>query len=183
MEDSTMKPDRLRVAELVNEVCTSLADESEDVARLVVQVLVSVYELDTDLRSGGRKDDARLGQFSNTIDDPKGVADSDMDTTLAEMMTDAMSLSNTERVLIVGYWFQICRGLTTFTGFQVNKELAQLGYRSSNITADMTRLMERKPQLMLQVQKSGKSKQGRKAYKLSSAGIEAAKPLIAGGTD
>lgn len=183
MSENTQEIDRKKVGELVNQVCSTLAGESEAVGRLVVQVLVSIYELDTGLYSGAKTGIAHLRRTSNAIDVAKQSEDMDIDTTLAEMMADATAMKNTERVLIVGYWFQICNGATTFTGFEVNNELGQLGYRSSNITADMTRLMERKPQLVIQVQKSGKSKQARKTYKLTAAGMEEAKGLISSGTN
>ncbi len=60
----------------------------------------------------------------------------------------------------------------------MNNELNHLGQKVANITNAMTSLNETKPQLVLQLRKSGKSQQARKTYKLSAAGINRVKEMI-----
>jgi DNA-binding PadR family transcriptional regulator len=51
----------------------------------------------------------------------------------------------------------------------------------SNITTALSSLIERKPQLVIQTRKSGNSKQARKRYRLTDAGIRAVERMISGG--
>jgi hypothetical protein len=55
-----------------------------------------------------------------------------------------------------------------------------LGHGLINITAALDDLREAKPALVLQVGKSGKSRQARKTYKLTIAGIKSVEEMIGG---
>lgn len=83
--------------------------------------------------------------------------------------------------LVVGYWFQVLQGEQDLDGFQINKELKHLGHGVSNITTALSSLIDRKPQLVIQTRKSGNSKQARKRYRLTDAGIKAVERMLAGG--
>lgn len=84
------------------------------------------------------------------------------------------------QALVAGYWFQVCAGQSEFGGKEVNDTLKSLGYPSANITVSLGRLIKRKPALIQQVGKSGKSQQARKDYRLTSAGIKAVETMLAG---
>ncbi len=77
-----------------------------------------------------------------------------------------------EKALTAAYWHQVCLGQDTFEGMQINTELKHLGHRLPNVTDALSSLIGRKPSLVMQVRKSGKSKQARKKYKLTTLGIE-----------
>lgn len=62
----------------------------------------------------------------------------------------------------------------------MNTALNNLGHKLANVTVSLSVLIEAKPQLVLQLRKSGKSKQARKTYKLSVAGIDRVKEMIDG---
>lgn len=92
---------------------------------------------------------------------------------------------NTEalRALVAGYWLQVCQGAQSFDGQSANKELKHLGHAVANITAALTSLMNQKPSLVLQLRKSGNTRQARKSYKVTEAGIRKIKAMAVGGGD
>lgn len=87
--------------------------------------------------------------------------------------------SEADRALIGGYWFQELKGEPTFQAQQVNNELKELGQGASNITDALGALEGKKPAQIRQVGKSGRTKQARKTYKLTAAGVNAAKAMVA----
>lgn len=102
-------------------------------------------------------------------------------STLPDLYSKVSPASDSNRALVVGYWFQVLQGVPDLDGFSINKELKHLGHAVTNITTALTSLIERKPQLVIQTRKSGNSKQARKLYRLTDAGIKAVERLIAGG--
>jgi hypothetical protein len=87
-----------------------------------------------------------------------------------------------ERALIAAYWFQAVQGDVDFDALSLNKELKHLGHPSTNITRDLDALINRTPRLVIQVRKSGNSKQARKKYKLSTEGRRAVERMLNGGS-
>jgi ribosomal protein L23 len=74
--------------------------------------------------------------------------------------------------LLGAYYFQRIVGQQNVTGLQVNKELKQHGYGVTNVTDCFTINMDADPARMLQTKKSGKSKQAKKLYLVTTAGIK-----------
>lgn len=87
--------------------------------------------------------------------------------------------TDAERAMLAGYWFQVAEGGASFTGGQVNDSLRQMGVGATNIAAVFSKLIARKPALVQQVSKSGRSQQARKQYRLTTAGVSAARELLA----
>lgn len=83
------------------------------------------------------------------------------------------------RALVAGYWLQVEKSQDTFGSGPLNRELKHLGYPSSNITRDLTKLMNRSPKLVMKVRKEGSAKQSRNLYKLTSSGIDAVSQMLA----
>jgi hypothetical protein len=100
--------------------------------------------------------------------------------TFAELYAAAAPTTNAEKALLAGYWIQVSQGNDSFTGQAANKELTHLGHKAPNITAAIDKLKGVKPQLVLQVKKSGSSQQARKIYKVSYAGVEKVKEMLGG---
>lgn len=98
---------------------------------------------------------------------------------IADLMAAAGPRNGVERVLVATYWFQVVNEHPNVTGQQINNELKHLGHASSNITDAFNGLIRRKPQLAMQVEKTGSSRQARKKYKLTIAGISEVKRLLA----
>jgi hypothetical protein len=80
--------------------------------------------------------------------------------------------------LVGGYWFQSVQANADFSSQQVNDELKNLGHALSNVTRAFDVLREAKPAMVRQIQKSGKTKQARKRYRLTEAGIKAVRGMV-----
>ena len=85
-----------------------------------------------------------------------------------------------ERTLVASYWVTSSEGQVEFTAQLVNSKLKDLGYGVSNITEAFTTLMKRRPSLVMQTAKQGKSRQARKRYKLTRAGHDEVEQMIRG---
>ena len=90
---------------------------------------------------------------------------------LAEFFSVTNPTSEEEKVLIVSYWLQEQEGHSEVQSFEVNKELAHLGYPIGNIARAFDRLIKCRPALAVQTRKSGSTKQARRKFKLTVQGI------------
>jgi hypothetical protein len=99
---------------------------------------------------------------------------------LAELYDAGRPKGQAEKALLAGYWLQVCQGADSFDGFSVNKELKHLGEGVANITSALDALKGQKPALALQLKKAGKSRQARKTYKVTVAGIKAVEAMLRG---
>ncbi len=100
--------------------------------------------------------------------------------TLAELHDTANPRSIKERVLVAAYWLQVIEGADSFVSYSVNQALKDLGHGVSNMTGAFDALKRQTPALVLQLKKAGKSRQARKTYKLTKAGIVAVEEMIDG---
>ena len=99
---------------------------------------------------------------------------------LASLFHATSPAVESDKALVAGYWFQKFEAQTALDSQRINSALKQLGHGVSNITRALDDLTRRKPQLVIQVQKSGTSKQARKKYRLTDAGLRAVKQMING---
>lgn len=77
--------------------------------------------------------------------------------------------SEKEKALVGAYWLRL-GGATQFASMEVNKLLKDLGHGVANITDALSSAMSEKPALIMQVKKSGSSRQSRKQYKITDSG-------------
>ena len=101
-------------------------------------------------------------------------------TTFAELHDAAAPATNADNALVAAYWLQECADNETFASQTVNVELKQLGEGLKNITRAFDLLKASDPALVLQVRKSGRTRQGRKTYKLTRAGVMRIQEMIDG---
>ena len=106
--------------------------------------------------------------------DPDGYED------VASLYTDASPRTEPERALVVGFWFQVHQGMKDFDSQRVNAELKNMGHGVGNITEAFSRLIERKPQFVIQTRKSGTARQARKLYRVTNEGIKRVQAMIGG---
>jgi hypothetical protein len=99
-------------------------------------------------------------------------------TDLAEFFTQAGPVTQSEKALVVGYWFQVVQGATDLDSQQINTELKNLGHGVSNITRAFDELIRTRPQVVIQTRKSGTAKQARKKYRLTAEGIARVKQML-----
>jgi hypothetical protein len=91
--------------------------------------------------------------------------------TFAELFSEADPSTSAEKVLVAGYWHQEILGQSDITSAALNKDLKDLGHGITGINEKFDSLMGTKPQLAIQLKKSGSAKQARKKYKITKAGI------------
>lgn len=99
-------------------------------------------------------------------------------SSFAELFESTSPKTTTDKALIAAYWFQVIQGSSGFQSQQLNTELKNLGHGLSNVTDSLGSAERAKPTLVMQVNKAGKSKQARKTYKLTLAGITYVKAMI-----
>ena len=97
---------------------------------------------------------------------------------LAELYSAVSPEGEADKALVVGYWFQFGEGRTEFSSQDVNSALKNLGHPVKNITSAFDTLKTRKPGLVMQLKKSGTSRQARKTFKLTIAGKSAVESMI-----
>jgi hypothetical protein len=97
---------------------------------------------------------------------------------LSELYNAARPKTEWQKVIVGGYWFQVCNQQEEFGALAVNDGLKEIGAKVSNVTVAFNAAKEANPSLVLQVRKSGKAQQARKLYKLTVAGIRAVEEMI-----
>ncbi|HEY2007989.1 MAG TPA: hypothetical protein VGH23_03295 [Rhizomicrobium sp.] len=96
----------------------------------------------------------------------------------AELFDAADPKTEKEKALVAAYWVQISQGQPSFPAQTLNSNLKDLGHGVGNITDSLDTLKTEKPALILQLKKSGTSKQARKTYKLTSEGARRVQQMI-----
>jgi hypothetical protein len=91
---------------------------------------------------------------------------------LATLYSATSPTTDAEGVLIAAYWHQVLQGVEYLDSQTLNTALKNLGHGVGNVTRACSSLIEQKPALMIQVKKTGSTKQARKQYRLTSAGIQ-----------
>ena len=83
-----------------------------------------------------------------------------------------------ERTLVASYWAQVCENQTSFAAQTLNAQLKDLGHGVGNITEALSALKIERPSLVLQLKKSGTSRQARKTYKLTIEGVRRVQNML-----
>lgn len=97
----------------------------------------------------------------------------------AELYDAAGPSTNPNRLLVAAYWVQFVEGRTPFYTLELNKLLKDLGHGVTDTAHVMDALTDQKPALLLQLKKSGKSRQARKSFKVTDSGRKAIDQMIA----
>jgi hypothetical protein len=100
--------------------------------------------------------------------------------TFADLFDAAGPESNVDKALVAGYWIQVCERAENFDGLAANALLKNVNHRLPNITNAIAGLNAQRPALALQIAKSGNSKQARKTYKVTPAGMGRVQETING---
>jgi hypothetical protein len=157
---------------VLTKVLEAMSELDEAGSRRVVSWLIDKYGLPRDAGAAGRHFSAKAATAPSAA-----VAADDF----AAFYADAAPTTDKDRALVAGYWTQVVKGESDLDSFALNRELTNLGHRVGNITKALSHLMNDNPQLVIQTRKSGGSKQARKKYRLSRAGIKAVEDLIGRG--
>ncbi|MGH7179590.1 MAG: hypothetical protein ACREJC_19600, partial [Tepidisphaeraceae bacterium] len=105
--------------------------------------------------------------------DSTGAADpAEGYATFPDLYHAASPETESDKALVAGYWAQVCQQKDSFDSFSANSALKDMGYTVSNITRAFDFLMSQDPKYVMQVKKSGTSRQARKMFKLTQAGLK-----------
>jgi hypothetical protein len=97
---------------------------------------------------------------------------------VADIFAKANPKTDADKVLVVATFLQLKNSLQDFASFDVQKELKHLGHGVTNITTSMGILEGKKPKLIIQTRKEGKSRQAKKKYKVTQEGIKTVKEFL-----
>ena len=76
---------------------------------------------------------------------------------------------------------QVHEAQDTWQSRRLNTELKHLGYAIPNITDALSSNMRKKPQRVIQLKKSGDSRQATKTYKVTNEGLAYVQGMLRGG--
>ena len=157
----------------------ALAGLDEESRTRVLRWAVDIYGVSVNFGKGKSKGSSD-GQGQSGAEEQRDDVVADDFESAAELLAMASPSTDVERVLVVGYWFQQLQGQEDLDSQTINTELKHQGHGVSNITKAFGGLISQKPQLVIQLRKSGNSKQARKKYKLTTAGIKRVNSMLAG---
>lgn len=80
--------------------------------------------------------------------------------------------SNLEKALTGAYWLQVVQGASSWQSQQVNTLLKDTGNGIDHIVDALDSAQSKTPALVRQMAKSGKSRQARKTFKLTTSGVK-----------
>ena len=156
----------------MNEVYSSLKELDKEARQRVIGWVVSRFAL-TQPRQNSTGADSGQGEGS-------GEASKDLASyeSVADVFSRIDARTKPQRVLVVAAYRQEKKGAAELTGREINKELHHLGHGVKNITTALTSLMKKRPQLIIQTRKGGKSKQAQKKYRVTGEGFSAARKML-----
>ena len=98
--------------------------------------------------------------------------------TFADIFSAMRPRTEKDKAMVAAYWVQVCQGAGSFQSQSLNDALKDLGHRIGNITEALNQLKDDRPTLVLQLKKSGNTRQARKTYKLTQAGMARVEEMI-----
>lgn len=101
----------------------------------------------------------------------------------ADLFDAASPKSNDEKTLVAAYWVQVHDGNDQWSSYLLTNELKNLGHAPPNITQALNASINKQPKRVIQLKKSGNSKQARKTYKVTTEGIKYVERLLDAGGD
>ena len=97
---------------------------------------------------------------------------------IVDIFSKARPKNDAEKVLIVASYLQENKHGEELTAREINMRLNLLGHGVRNITSTIGTLIKKRPQLMIQTRKEGKTRQAQKRYRVTAEGFAAAAGMI-----
>lgn len=180
-DDKTQTPaaDRAGEVKAMGKVAEALANLDTDAVARVLRWAVDAYGVAVGGagRTGGAGRGSGVGSGSGSDTGGGGHAGTQF-ADLAELYAATAPESEPDKALVAAYWAQYGEGKSEFGSQEINTALKNLGHPIGNITGAFTALKARKPAAVMQVKKSGTTRQARKTYKLTQAGKTAVEALV-----
>ncbi len=154
----------------MNDIYKVFQDLDEDARVRVVNWLISKFSINRP------KSVATLTSPQVKLEDSSGgIA---LFNSIADLFGKAVFKTESDKVLLVATYLQLRENKEELTSREINKELNHLGHGVSNITVAIGVLINRKPSLMIQTRKEGKSQQAQKKYKVTIEGIKTVNTML-----
>lgn len=161
--------------EAMKSIATALKGLDDEAIGRIVRWQIEQYAVDIGGAASKRKASPQAEQRHQSEE----IAETEVAfESAAELLATARPSTDAEKVLVTGYWFQVLQSHPDLEGQIINTELKHQGHGVKNITNAFAGLMGQKPQLAIQLRKSGTSKQARKKYKLTTEGILKVRRMI-----
>lgn len=96
----------------------------------------------------------------------------------ADLFAKCSPSKSGEKILVVAAYLQTKNSGKDLSGYEINQVLKNMGHKVESFSHRMDTLMGQKPQLMIQTKKCGNSKQGKKSYRVTDAGMKEVEKLI-----
>lgn len=163
----------------MSQVASALENLHSDVQERVLDWALRRFSPQSEHAAGSTRRGGRHARSGREGRDGDGREDADFQD-FVDLFDATGPQSNADRALVGGYWYQVVLGNPDFPSQSVNTALKDVGQGIENITEAFSALQERKPALVRQVAKSGRTRQARKKYKLTTAGTAAVRQMLAG---
>lgn len=128
--------------------------------------------------SGGRDGNGLRG-----LSDEEIAAEAPEFEHFAELFAATQPKTNEDKALVAAYWVQVFGGQDKWQSQALTVELKNLGHAIPNITDALTNNINKRPQRIIQLQKSGNSRQARKTYKVTHEGLVYVQGMLGGGNE
>jgi len=118
--------------------------------------------------------------FGERLSDEDVVGEAPSFEHFAELFAAAQPKTNEDKALVAAYWLQVFGGQDRWQSRALNMELKNLGHAIPNITDALTSNIKKKPQRIIQLLKSGNSRQAQKTYKVTHEGLVYVQGMLGG---
>lgn len=175
MSDNLIDP--MAEVTAMQKLAEALSDLESDARGRVLQWALGFYKVGsgsfTKGSPGGGGAAPAAGAGSVT---PNGASGGFAD--LADLHAATNPSTEADKALVAAYWVQYGEGKSDFSSQEVNTALKNLGHPIKNITNAFDTLKGRKPAAVLQLKKSGSTRQARKTYRVTVAGKSAVEAMV-----
>jgi hypothetical protein len=127
--------------------------------------------------SGGAADHAGEGDVS----EDEITAEAPVYEHFAELFAAAQPKTNEDKALVAAYWLQAINGQDKWQASSLQTVLKNMGHAIPNVTNALSSNIGKKPQRIIQLQKSGNTRQARKTYKVTHEGLVYVQGLLGQG--
>lgn len=165
-------PDTIKELDAMRAVAEALKSLEEDSVRRVINWAADHFGIT--LVKATKNTGVEEAGIDESIDD-NGIPNYG---DVADLYAAAGPTTDAHKALVVAYWVQFMEGIEGIDAQAINTKLKHMGYGIGNITRAFESLKKTKPQLIVQLRKSGSSKQARKTFKITNAGKKFVEDLL-----
>lgn len=162
-------------------VAAALEPLADDERARVLRWARSRYSAASQEQDDDEQDDDAPDQVAHGGTGKPGATGVQEFSEFADLYDAANPRSQEDRALLAAYWLQVAEGSNAGVQSQsVNSLLKDMGHGIANVTSALSGLMAERPNSVMQTRKSGSTRQARKTYKVTLAGINRVKQMLAG---